>query len=100
MWYLGACCKYFDHYVDLDVLVILPVTMLVNSLYEIFVEAACDRLEAGFQANIAQQLVNSISAEKPEVFHFWPSFCHHFITTLYPSNTSEEKLSKSTMYQV
>jgi len=78
----------------LDALVIVPVVMPVQELYENFKKAICDQLESGFHYNIVQQLVNSISAEKPEVHHFWPSFGKHFVTVLYPLNTSEEKLSK------
>lgn len=90
---LAAWCKLFEHYVDVDVLVVVPASMSATLLYRTFNFAVCAQLQFGYHANIVQQLGNSISAEKPEVFHLWPNFSQHFVTVLYPSNTSEEKLS-------
>ena len=90
----AAWCKLFEHYLDFDFLVVVPNTLLVTDLYKSFNAAACNQLELGFHGNIVHQLGNSITAEKPEPFHFWPSFAQHFITVLYPEHTSEEKLSK------
>jgi len=91
---LGARCKFFDHYLDLDTLVVVPLSLPVTGLYKLFIDAIINRLELGLHENINQQLINSISAEKPQVFHLWPTFCDHFISVFYPSNMSEEKLSK------
>lgn len=90
----GAACKYFEHYLDLDVLVVLPNTALNNQLYDHFNLAVCNQLELGFHVCINKQLDNSISAEKPEVYHFWPGFGGHFASVVYPENTCLEKLSK------
>jgi len=92
--FAAARCKQFEHYVDIDVLVIVPSCMSANALCKEFNFAVSSQLHFGFQPNIVQQLSNSISAEKPQVYHFWPSFCQHFVSVLYPHNTPEEKLSE------
>lgn len=90
---LAAWCKLFEHYVDIDALVVVPASLPASLLYNRFNMAVCTQLQFGFHANIVQQLGNSISATKPQVYHLWPKFSQHFITVLYPQNTSEEKLS-------
>jgi len=78
----------------MDFLVVVPNAVPAYRLYKKFSMAFLNQLEFGFHQNILDQLCNSISAEKPEVFHFWPAFAQHFVTVLYPDQTSEEKLSK------
>lgn len=87
-------CKYFENYLDLDTLLIVPNTCPNSQLYEHFSLAVCAQLETGFRHCIDLQLINSIAADKPIVHHFWPEFARHFISVLYPQNTCLEKLSK------
>jgi hypothetical protein len=85
-------CKYFEHTINIDVLVIIPQTMSAQYLHKKFNSAVNNQLLSGFYENICHQLGNSISAEKPEVFHFWPNIGQGFISALYPRNTTEDRL--------
>lgn len=91
----GARCKYFEHYLRIDTIVIVPVSMPSDMLYQKFNQAITAQLEIGIFSNIEGQLANSITAELPIVHHFWPSVVQHFVSVVYPEHASEEKLSKS-----
>jgi len=66
--------------------------MSVAKLYRKFNATVCSQLEEGFKDNIIRQLNNSITAVKPETFHFWPNFLQHPVTVVYPQHVPDEKL--------
>lgn len=68
----------------------------VGKLYEILVESSVRYLKL-----LEATLLKKIDCEDirlfmslPEVFHFFPEFCDHFITTIYCNNDSEKTLSE------
>lgn len=67
----------------------------VGKLYEILVESSVRYLRL-LEATLLKKLGSEdiqFDISLPEVFHFFPETCDHFITTVYCSGDSEKALS-------
>lgn len=80
----------------IDSLSMLHRQASVGKLYEILVESTVRYLRL-LEATLLKKLDSGdgqLDVSLPEVFHFFPEHCDHFITTVYCNNDSENVLSK------
>lgn len=74
----------------------------VAKLYEILVESSVRYLRL-LEATLLKKLETGerqLDVSLPEVFHFFPEYCDHFITTVYCNNDSEKALSTQNKFIV
>lgn len=81
---LNACLK-------IDALSMVHRQRKISGLYEILVESAIRNLRL-IENSILENLNRTIS--QPEVFHFYPKECGHFITIVYLKKDDEKSLGK------
>lgn len=68
----------------------------IGKLYEILVESSVRYLRL-LEATLLKKLESEdiqMDISLPEVFHFFPELCDHFVTTVYCNNDSEKLLSE------
>jgi hypothetical protein len=85
-------CKTLSITVSIDALAMVPRQTKIANLYEIIVESAVRnlRLLENTIVDKFERLQNKIS--QPEVFHFYPEDCGHFVTKIYLKNDDDESL--------
>jgi hypothetical protein len=85
-------CKTLSITVSIDALAMVPRQTKIANLYEIIVESAVRnlRLLENTIVDKFERLQNKISL--PEVFHFYPEDCGHFVTKIYLKNDDDESL--------
>jgi hypothetical protein len=89
-------CKTLSITVSIDALAMVPRQTKIANLYEIIVESAVRnlRLLENTIVDKFERLQNKISL--PEVFHFYPEDCGHFVTKIYLKNDDDESLCNYT----
>lgn len=65
----------------------------VIKLYEILVESSVRNLRL-LESILLKKLEGEQELSLPEIFHFYPDACDHFLTRIYLKNDDEKSLGK------
>lgn len=84
--------------IPIDTLSMVQRETKLVKLYEILLESSIRNLRL-FESSILKQMKNiennCFNISVPEVYHFFPEACGHFLTRIYFKNEDEEMLRKS-----
>ncbi|KAL3267533.1 hypothetical protein HHI36_011655 [Cryptolaemus montrouzieri] len=78
----------------IDVLSLISKQTSINRLYNILVESIVKNLKA-FHLTVLQNLEETNKLILPEVHHFYPKECGHFISIWMPQNVDQSRLESS-----
>ncbi|EFA01874.1 ufm1-specific protease 2 [Tribolium castaneum] len=85
-------CKTMTIMVSIDSLSMVNRQTKIANLYEILVESAVRNLRL-LESSILEKLQNEDDTiAQPEVFHFYPDDCGHFVTKIYLKGETEDAL--------
>lgn len=79
----------------IDSLSMVPRHTPVGKLYEILVESSIRYLRL-LEATLLKKIDSEdiqLNISLPEVFHFFPELCDHYVTTVYCKNDTDKSLS-------